>query len=73
MLSIDTSDYRQANRLMGRFDTNLRTLDALHLAVALRENKILATADAKLAEATEQLGGTMNFIDYAMPKPRIDE
>ncbi len=67
MLPIEASDYRQANRLISRFNTNLRTLDALHLAVALRENKIMATADVKLAEATEQLGGQANFIDYATP------
>lgn len=66
MLSIEASDYRAANRFIGRFDTNLRTLDALHAALALRENIILATADVKLAEVTKRLGGNVNFIDYAM-------
>lgn len=66
MLSINASDYRQAIRFIGRFDTNLRTLDALHIAVVLRENNILATADVKLAAAAERLGGNVYFIDYAL-------
>lgn len=64
VLSIGASDYRDANRFIGRFNTGLRTLDALHVAVALRENKTLATADIKLAEATGHLGGKVDFIDY---------
>jgi predicted nucleic acid-binding protein len=68
-LLVGVSDYRDANRFIGRFDTGLRTLDALHVAVALRENKTLATADIKLAEATERLGGNVDFIDYTMAGP----
>ena len=67
VLLIGVSDYRDANRFIGSFDTGLRTLDALHVAVALRENKTLATADIKLAEATEYLGGNVDFIDYTIP------
>lgn len=66
ILSIGANDYRDANRLIGRFDTSLRTLDALHVAVTLRANKTLATADIKLAEATKRLGGNVDFIDYAI-------
>lgn len=66
VLSIGLRDYRDANRFIGRFDTGLRTLDALHVAVAQRENKTLATADIKLAEAVEHLGGKVDFIDYTL-------
>jgi predicted nucleic acid-binding protein len=65
VLLIGVSDYRDANRFIDRFDTGLRTLDALHVAVVLRKNKTLATADIKLAEAAERLGVKVDFIDYA--------
>ena len=67
VLSIGASDFRDANRFIGRLDTGLRALDALHVAVALRKKKTLATADLKLAEATGRLGGNVDFIDYAVP------
>lgn len=67
ILSIGASDYREANRFIDRFDTGLRTLDALHVALVLRANKTLATADIKLAEATERLGGNVDFVNYNMP------
>ncbi len=67
ILSIGINDYRDANRFIGGFNTGLRTLDALHMAVTLRTNKILATADIKLAEAAEGLGGSVDFIDYSTP------
>ena len=67
LLPMSASDYQNASLFIGRFDTGLRTLDALHVAVALREHTTLATADIKLAEAAERLGGSVDFIDYAKP------
>jgi predicted nucleic acid-binding protein len=40
----------------------LRTLDALHLAIALRESLALATADRGLADAAKKLGMKVMFV-----------
>ena len=45
-----------ATRYIRRFDTALRTLDAIHAAVASREDVLLATADVRLAETATALG-----------------
>ena len=49
--AIEHGDFVQARRWMARMDTALRTLDALHLAVAHRRDLELLTADQGLVEA----------------------
>jgi predicted nucleic acid-binding protein len=41
---------------MARIDTALRTLDALHLAVAHRHDLVLVTADRGLVDAGRAFG-----------------
>lgn len=55
-VALDRRHYRLAGDWMGRFTTPLRTLDALHLAVASSEGMRLATADGTLARSGEALG-----------------
>jgi predicted nucleic acid-binding protein len=47
--------YRLARDWIGQFHTSLRTLDALHLAVASSEGLVLFTADQNLVAAAEAL------------------
>lgn len=54
-LYIEPLHYRLARDWMGQFDTSLRTLDALHLAVASSEGLTLVTADEGLAKAAKAL------------------
>ena len=48
--------YNLAREWIGRFDTPLRTLDALHLAIAAENNLRLVTADEALAGSAESFG-----------------
>lgn len=48
--------YNLAREWIGRFDTPLRTLDALHLAIAASNDLRLVTADEGLAGSAEALG-----------------
>ena len=47
---------------IGRFDTSLRTLDALHLACASSNNIPLVTADDALARSAEALGVKVQLL-----------
>jgi len=49
--AIEHGDFVQARQWMARMDTTLRTLDALHLAVAHRRDLKVLTADQGLADA----------------------
>lgn len=53
---LDSRHYQLAAGWMARFNLSLRTLDALHLAVAAFEKVELATADKNLAKSARQLG-----------------
>ncbi len=64
VLALEATDYESAVELLGRFNTPLRTLDALHVAVALRESRPLATADDKLAKAAKRCGVKSHFVRY---------
>ena len=55
-VEIDPSDIRQAESALRRFEFNLRTPDALHIAVASRLGLPLATFDRKMAESARRLG-----------------
>ncbi len=55
-LPIESSQYALAREWIGRFSTPLRTLDALHLAVAYTANLRLLTADKGLARSADHFG-----------------
>jgi predicted nucleic acid-binding protein len=55
-LEIKPSDIAAAAAFLRRLDLTLRTPDAIHVAMAQRMHATLATFDAKLAAAGEQLG-----------------
>jgi uncharacterized protein len=54
-LAVDEAHSRMAADWLGRFSTPLRTLDALHLAVAHANREMLVTGDKHLAESARQL------------------
>ncbi len=58
-LRIRTRHYRYARRRIIRFDTALRTLDALHLATAALAGAELLTLDRALARSAEAAGITV--------------
>ncbi len=49
-------EYDIARNWIGNFETPLRTLDALHLAVAFTNKLDIVTADIALAKSAEILG-----------------
>ncbi len=55
-LPVENHHYRLARDWIGLFNTALRTLDALHLAIASTEGLIIVTADKMLAKSAETLG-----------------
>jgi predicted nucleic acid-binding protein len=56
MLRLESADYEWAAGIIGKFDNRLRTLDALHLAVVVRESLNLVTADRVLADTAKEFG-----------------
>jgi len=56
ILQIESSHYAIAKNWISGFDTNLRTLDALHLAVAFSKGIPIATSDRNLAKSADTLG-----------------
>ena len=61
-LPIEPPDYSRARDLIARFDTALRALDALHLAVVLHHQVTLLTADKALAKAAKRSGANVTLI-----------
>ncbi|MEH2386398.1 MAG: type II toxin-antitoxin system VapC family toxin [Nostoc sp.] len=55
-IPVETVHYNLAREWISRFNTPLRTLDALHLAIAFQNNIPLVTADEALATSAEVLG-----------------
>lgn len=55
-LPLGREHYQLARHWLGSAELPLRSLDALHLAVASVDDRILATADAPLARAAKALG-----------------
>jgi predicted nucleic acid-binding protein len=55
-LPMERRHYKLARDWLARFTTPLRTLDALHLAVAGSEGLRLVTADRTLARSARHLG-----------------
>lgn len=54
-IALDRRHYKLARDWIGRFTNPLRTLDALHLAVAATEGLRFVTADGRLARSAKAL------------------
>jgi predicted nucleic acid-binding protein len=63
ILPTEYHHWRLARGWIGLFSTPLRTLDALHLAVASAEERELITADKSLWRSADMLGVEVRFID----------
>ena len=59
---IATADIDAANRILRRLDVNLRTPDAIHIAISRRLDATLVTFDRRMAAGARALG-----IVVAMP------
>ena len=59
---ITTADIDAANRILRRLDINLRTPDAIHIAISRRLDATLVTFDRSMAAGARALG-----IAVAMP------
>jgi uncharacterized protein len=55
-LTVEQHHYRLARDWIGLFKTGLKTLDALHLAIASAEGLTLVTADEGLMKSAKALG-----------------
>lgn len=55
-LEVTTTDVVRAESFIRRLDLNLRTPDALHIAIAQRHGAALATFDGRMADAAKALG-----------------
>lgn len=62
IVPIEQEAYLQARQWMATKDTALRTLDALHLAVAYRQDLPVLTADQGMAEAGSELGMEVTLV-----------
>jgi predicted nucleic acid-binding protein len=62
LVTVEGPDYVWAAAQIARFDSALRSLDALHLAVVARTGADLATADRALAQAAKRLDTKVIFV-----------
>lgn len=62
VLSLKTRDYRLAKSWLGPLNGTLRTLDALHLAVAEATGTSIVTADRRLASEARRLGVSVKLL-----------
>jgi predicted nucleic acid-binding protein len=53
---ITTADVDTANRILRRLDVNLRTPDAIHIAIGQRSEATLVTFDRSMAASARALG-----------------
>jgi len=56
IIPLESQHWRIARGWIGLFSTSLRTLDALHLAIASAGDFTLVTSDQRLIQAAEPLG-----------------
>lgn len=61
-LALDTEHYRIASDWLGQLRWSLRTLDALHLALAASRQATLLTADIDMAGCGPHLGVKVRFL-----------
>ena len=64
-LAIDEHHYTMAANWIAQFNTPLRTLDGLHLAVSCTAQLNLLTADSRLAEAARFFGIEVTLLTVA--------
>lgn len=62
LVAVLESHYTQAREWIASFEAPLRTLDALHLAVAHGHSVPVLTADRQLARAAARLGAKVRLI-----------
>lgn len=56
ILPVEFEHYKMAKSWIAQFNTSLRTLDALHLALAALHRLILFTSDQQLKESARNVG-----------------
>lgn len=56
ILPVEFEHYKMAKSWIAQFNTSLRTLDALHLALAASHRLILFTSDQQLKESARNVG-----------------
>jgi len=61
-LAVGSHHYVLARNWLARFDTSLKSLDAIHLAIASSESLTLVTADDGLNRSAETLGVKAIFL-----------
>ena len=61
-LTVETRHFRLARDWLGLFNTSLRSLDALHLAVATSQGLAVATADLKFSQSARAMGLEVLFL-----------
>lgn len=64
-MSLSARHYQQAQVWLVQFNTPLRTLDALHLALASAQKCVLLTADIALAQSAEILQVPVRLLSVA--------
>ena len=62
VVAVENQHWRLARGWLGLFSTALRTLDALHLAIASCEELELVTSDKVLYQAGTELGVMVQFL-----------
>ena len=62
VVPIQEGDYRRARQWMAQRSTSLRTLDALHLAVADRRDVQVLTADTIMSQAGTHHGVSVELL-----------
>ena len=62
LLAVKPTHYALAQDWIGHFEISLRTLDAIHLAIAASNDLCLVTADKGLVETAKQLGVTVQLL-----------
>lgn len=66
-LTVETRHFRLARDWLGLFNTSLRSLDALHLAVATSQGLAVATADLKFSQSARAMGLEVLFLSFDIP------
>jgi uncharacterized protein len=61
-LKVEAVHYQLAREWIRRFDTALRTLDALHLAIASESKIMVTTGDIGLAQSGQALGLKVELV-----------
>jgi uncharacterized protein len=68
VLPVRTLDYRMARLWLAQLHGTLRTLDALHLAVAKAAGASTITADRRLAAEAQTIGLPVKLLTHGQPR-----